>query len=199
MAFVLASTGSIFFANKGKISFLIAKRALGEKAQQEQIDRWIESHGYHLPKFLNPEAPGLKRFTETRFVQYFSNMLTFDFGRSDLDEIPIIYKIKNDGETIILENFGNRQFVFPTDEDDQIIHIFESENLLYVIAKMNSTKSYFARYSKDGTLDKTFATNGKYEFEGEILQTLNSNIGHMCVVTWDDRPNKILGIRCIVP
>jgi len=72
----------------------IAKRALGEKAQQEQIDRWIEEHGYHLPKFVNKEASGLNRFTETRFVHYFSDMLTFDFGRSDLDDIPIAYKLK---------------------------------------------------------------------------------------------------------
>jgi peptide/nickel transport system permease protein len=73
---------------------LIAQRALGEKASAEQIALWIEDHGYHLPKFWNAEAAGVARLTETRLFQYYRSMLTFRFGRSDLDEIPIVDKIR---------------------------------------------------------------------------------------------------------
>jgi peptide/nickel transport system permease protein len=73
---------------------LIAMRALGEKATDDQIALWIEDHGYHLPKFYNGESEGVERITETRFFQYYKSMLTFDFGRSDLDEIEISHKIR---------------------------------------------------------------------------------------------------------
>ena len=72
----------------------IAAMALGEKAQQEQIDEWVKSHGYAEPKFYNAEAEGLGRFTETRIANYYQSMLTFNFGNSDLDEISITRKIK---------------------------------------------------------------------------------------------------------
>jgi len=73
---------------------LIAKNALGDKARPEQIEQWIESHGYHLPKFYNGEAEGAEKLTQTRFFQYFTNTLVFNFGKSDTDEIPITFKIQ---------------------------------------------------------------------------------------------------------
>ena len=72
----------------------IAERALGDKAKPEQIEQWIESHGYHLPKFINNEASGGEIVSQTQIYQYYKSMLTFDFGRSDLDEIKITDKIK---------------------------------------------------------------------------------------------------------
>lgn len=73
---------------------LIATKALGEKARAEQIEQWIVEHGYHLPAFWNGEESGSRRFTQTRIAQYYGSMLTFRFGRSDLDDIPIAYKIR---------------------------------------------------------------------------------------------------------
>jgi len=72
----------------------IAVRALGEKAQQEQIDKWLEEKGYNRPKIYNSEAEGLARIRETQLYQYYRSMLTFDLGESDLDGIPILEKIR---------------------------------------------------------------------------------------------------------
>ena len=72
----------------------IAKRALGDKANPEQIEQWVKAHGYHLPKFYNAGADGFARVLDTRLARYYIDMLTFDFGRSDLDDIPIVYKIR---------------------------------------------------------------------------------------------------------
>ena len=72
----------------------IAQRALGEKATSEQIEKWIVDHGYNLPKFINGDARGVAVVTQTRLFQYYKAMLTFQFGRSDLDKIPITYKIR---------------------------------------------------------------------------------------------------------
>lgn len=82
---------------------LIAKRVLGEKAQADQIEIWIQQHGYDLPKFYNGEAEGAERITRTRFFQYYQSMLTFDFGASDLDDISIAHKIrKGAGPSLVL-------------------------------------------------------------------------------------------------
>lgn len=74
---------------------LMAKRVLGEKAKEEQIQQWIKEKGYDLPKFYNEEASGLSKITETRFANYYKRMLTFNFGRSDQDNISITQKMKN--------------------------------------------------------------------------------------------------------
>ena len=73
---------------------LIAMRALGEKSTDEQIELWIEAHGYALPKFYNPQEQGMRRLTQTRLIRYYRSMLTFDFGRSDLDNVEIAHKIR---------------------------------------------------------------------------------------------------------
>lgn len=54
----------------------IARRAVGDKAPPEVIERWIENHGYD-------------RSTTEQFVDHYRRMLTFDFGRSDADDTPI--------------------------------------------------------------------------------------------------------------
>ena len=47
-----------------------------------------------MPKFFNSSATGFGKISQTRFVQYYWDTLRFDFGKSDLDDIPITYKIR---------------------------------------------------------------------------------------------------------
>ncbi len=72
----------------------MASRALGVKAGEDQVARWIKEKGYDLPKFYNSEAAGFESVKKTRFYNYFSKMLSFDFGRSDYDGGKVIDKIK---------------------------------------------------------------------------------------------------------
>ena len=72
----------------------MASRALGVKANPEQVARWIKDKGYDLPKFYNGGGVGLEKVTKTRFYNYFSKMLNFDFGRSDYDGGRVVDKIK---------------------------------------------------------------------------------------------------------
>ena len=88
----------------------IAGKALGEKAPQQQIDKWLIDHGYHLPKMYNKEASGAEKITQTRLYQYYRSMLTFDFGESDLDGISIVEKIKDGYKPSLLLTVPN--FVF---------------------------------------------------------------------------------------
>lgn len=62
----------------------IARRAIGEKAPPAAIEQWIANHGYDRPLVWNPEDP-----TDSLLVEHFRRMLTFDFGRSDADDVPI--------------------------------------------------------------------------------------------------------------
>jgi peptide/nickel transport system permease protein len=72
----------------------MASRALGVKANPQQVAHWIKEKGYDLPKFYNSDAVGSGVLTQTRFYNYFSKMLTFDFGRSDYDGGKVMDKIK---------------------------------------------------------------------------------------------------------
>jgi peptide/nickel transport system permease protein len=54
----------------------IARRAVGEKAPPEVLAHWIAEHGYDRPKL-------------EQLRDHYWKMLTFDFGRSDLDDVPI--------------------------------------------------------------------------------------------------------------
>lgn len=67
----------------------IAKRALGDKAPPEAVQQWIANHGYDRPRFWNPEAP-----LDTMLVDHYRRMLTFDFGRSDADDVPIAKRLR---------------------------------------------------------------------------------------------------------
>jgi peptide/nickel transport system permease protein len=59
----------------------IARRALGEKAPPEAITQWIKNHGYDRP------VPAM-------LVEHYRRMLTFDFGRSDADDVPITKRLR---------------------------------------------------------------------------------------------------------
>ncbi|MEM7412524.1 MAG: ABC transporter permease [Myxococcota bacterium] len=59
----------------------MAQRALGEKAPPEVLQQWIADHGYDRP------------WTE-QFRDHYVRMLTFDFGRSDLDDVSIARRLR---------------------------------------------------------------------------------------------------------
>jgi len=67
----------------------MARRAVGEKAPPEVLEQWVSNHGYDKPVWWNPEAPG-----DTMLADHFRRMLTFDFGRSDADDSPIMDRIR---------------------------------------------------------------------------------------------------------
>jgi peptide/nickel transport system permease protein len=60
----------------------IARRAVGEKAPPEVLNTWIEEHGYDRPKL-------------EQLRDHYWKMLTFDFGRSDLDDVPIARRLRD--------------------------------------------------------------------------------------------------------
>jgi len=67
----------------------IARKAIGEKAPPAAIAQWIANHGYDKPAFWNPENP-----TDTLLVEHYRRALTFDFGRSDADDVPIARRLR---------------------------------------------------------------------------------------------------------
>jgi peptide/nickel transport system permease protein len=67
----------------------MATKALGEKAPPEAIAQWVTNHGYDRPLFWNPEE-----WSDTLLVDHYTSMLSFDFGRSDADDRPIMDRIK---------------------------------------------------------------------------------------------------------
>lgn len=66
----------------------IARRSVGEKAMPAVIEQWKVNHGYHLPLW-----PGPGHFRENLLAQHMERMLTFDFGKSDADGVPILQRI----------------------------------------------------------------------------------------------------------
>jgi peptide/nickel transport system permease protein len=67
----------------------MARRAVGEKAPPEVLEQWVVNHGYDRPRLWNPDAP-----FDTLLVDHFRRMLTFDFGRSDADDAPIVSRLR---------------------------------------------------------------------------------------------------------
>lgn len=67
----------------------MARRALGDKAPPKAIEQWIVNHEYHHPLFWNPEDPG-----ETLIADHYRRMLTFDFGRSDADDVLVTKRLR---------------------------------------------------------------------------------------------------------
>ena len=66
----------------------IAKRALGDKALPEAIEQWKASHGYDRP--LWPwQDPG-----NNLLFHHYRSMLSFDFGNSDADDVPIARRLR---------------------------------------------------------------------------------------------------------
>ncbi len=66
----------------------VARRALGEKALPEVIEQWKANHGYNKPlwPWQDPD--------KNLLVDHFRRMLTFDFGRSDADDVLISERIR---------------------------------------------------------------------------------------------------------
>jgi len=101
LAYLVRRTGYGVFVVFGVLLFLyalfflvtkpddIARRALGEKAMPAVIAQWKVNHGYDRP--LYPKAGHL---TDNLLVDHFRRMLTFDFGRSDADDSPILARIE---------------------------------------------------------------------------------------------------------
>jgi len=67
----------------------MARRAIGEKAPPEAVEQWIANHGYDRPLAWNPDDPA-----DTLLVDHFRRMLTFDFGRSDIDDVKIAQRLR---------------------------------------------------------------------------------------------------------
>lgn len=67
----------------------IARKAVGERARPEVYAQWKKNHGYDKPLFVNTQASGTGRYTDTLLFEHYRRMLTFDFGRSDADDSQI--------------------------------------------------------------------------------------------------------------
>lgn len=62
----------------------MARAQLGAKQVTPQmIETWKEQRGYDKPLFINPDAKGLSKVTETLFMKESLKLFTFDFGISD--------------------------------------------------------------------------------------------------------------------
>jgi len=62
----------------------MARAQLGAKqVTPELIASWKEEKGYDKPLFINTEAEGISKITETLFVQESAKLFSFDFGFSD--------------------------------------------------------------------------------------------------------------------
>ncbi|MBA3582330.1 MAG: ABC transporter permease [Gammaproteobacteria bacterium] len=62
----------------------MARVFLGDKRiTAEQISNWKHERGYDLPLFLNTEAIGFNKISQTIFAQKALPLFVFDFGRSD--------------------------------------------------------------------------------------------------------------------
>ncbi|HEY5603968.1 MAG TPA: ABC transporter permease [Gammaproteobacteria bacterium] len=62
----------------------MARMHLGMKhVQQENIDKWKQSHGYHKPLFYNSEPESGGAFTDTIFYTKSVRLFAFDFGNAD--------------------------------------------------------------------------------------------------------------------
>ena len=73
----------------------IARKAVGERARPEVYAQWKKNHGYDKPLFLNMQASGTARYTDTLLFEHYRRMLTFDFGRSDADDSPISRRLRD--------------------------------------------------------------------------------------------------------
>lgn len=67
----------------------IARKALGERVPPAVVEQWKVNHGYDKPLF---PAPG--HWADNMLVEHYRRMLTFDFGRSDADDTPILERIR---------------------------------------------------------------------------------------------------------
>ncbi len=66
----------------------VARQALGEKALPEVIEQWKANHGYDKPLWPWQDP------RENLLFEHFRRMLSFDFGRSDADDVLITERIR---------------------------------------------------------------------------------------------------------
>ena len=67
----------------------VARKALGERVPPAVIEQWKANHGYDKQLFPGPGA-----WTDNMLVEHYRRMLTFDFGRSDADDVLILDRIR---------------------------------------------------------------------------------------------------------
>ena len=73
----------------------MARIHLGAKrVTTEQIQQWKVTHGYDKPLLYNSDQTGLKKITDTLFVQQTTRLFMFDYGVSDTGR-DIGYDIKH--------------------------------------------------------------------------------------------------------
>jgi peptide/nickel transport system permease protein len=77
---VLGLLYALFFLYAEPID--MARRAVGEKAPPEVLQTWIAQHGYDRP-------------WSEQLRDHYWKMLTFDFGRSDADDVPIARRLRD--------------------------------------------------------------------------------------------------------
>jgi peptide/nickel transport system permease protein len=65
----------------------IARKALGDKAPPSVIEQWKINHGYDRPLWPWQD------FDDNLLFDHYRRMLTFDFGKSDADDSPILDRI----------------------------------------------------------------------------------------------------------
>jgi peptide/nickel transport system permease protein len=70
-----------------------ATRELGRHASEKDIADLIKQRGWDKGLVYNSKAAGLRRLTNTRFVEHMARLLRFDFGRSEKTHEPIGRKI----------------------------------------------------------------------------------------------------------
>jgi len=70
----------------------MARRMLGPRASQQQVEEWKKQRGYDKPLFLNLKGEG--GFLDTQFVLAVRQMATFDLGVSDATGEPISQMIR---------------------------------------------------------------------------------------------------------
>jgi peptide/nickel transport system permease protein len=66
----------------------VARQALGEKALPEVIEQWKANHGYDKPLWPWQDP------SQNLLFDHFRRMLSFDFGRSDADDVLISERIQ---------------------------------------------------------------------------------------------------------
>ncbi len=74
----------------------MARKALGEKASVDVVTNWISEKGYDRPRFVNTRYPitAAGFWTDAILFNHFHSMLTLNFGRSDIDDYPILDRVK---------------------------------------------------------------------------------------------------------
>jgi peptide/nickel transport system permease protein len=71
----------------------MARMHLGQKrVTPEAIEKWKADKGYDRPLFVNPDAPGMQKLTDTIFYEKSVRLFMFDFGAAD-DGRDISYEI----------------------------------------------------------------------------------------------------------